>query len=330
MGDLRSFKKYLMLNWGSQLYVFGVGYCIFVVLLLSGTNICYICEQLYGEGNFQKTIAFIGIVFVETMVNLVLFTFCSKYNRLDYLIDREKLRCSSGTSPPDKAEMLCPNSGRNPENPNFPTRYCVHCKFRVPHICHHCPMCNYCVFKKDHHCFFMGGCVGFGNQRYFIVFLFWSTLGSMYALFLVFRFIIDVYKPNLPFAWARYIFPIYVLMAIYELTCHKDEILCMLYVSVVICGACGSAWFFFYQWLMVVKGKSTMGFFQLKDLFPANGNPTISQRIRYVFGPYWPLNFLVPLPFRNKLDESYERLMLAYYSEAAAIGCSIPEKLKTH
>ncbi|CDW55787.1 zf-DHHC domain containing protein [Trichuris trichiura] len=174
-------------------------------------------------------------------------------------------------------------------NSYFGARYCLFCHFMVPVICHHCPVCDYCVFRKDHHCFFMGGCVGFGNQRYFIVFLFWATLGSMYSLFLVF---------------------LYFIMAIYESMCDKHEILCVLYVSIVICCTFGSTWFLVYQCAMVVKGRSARGYFCLRDMFPANRNPTIAQRIELVFGPYWAVNFLVPLPLRNKLDESYEHAML--------------------
>ncbi|KAK6057793.1 DHHC zinc finger domain protein, partial [Cooperia oncophora] len=42
---------------------------------------------------------------------------------------------------------------------------------------HHCPICKICVLRKDHHCFITGACVGLGNQRYFITFLFWCCIG---------------------------------------------------------------------------------------------------------------------------------------------------------
>uniref|UniRef100_A0A5S6Q7Y2 Palmitoyltransferase n=1 Tax=Trichuris muris TaxID=70415 RepID=A0A5S6Q7Y2_TRIMR len=329
MGELHSFKKYLMLKCSFLVYLFGVCYCLFVVVLLTGTNVFHICEKLYGRGNFKKTTIFAAMVVLEVIVNLAMFTWRSKYNRLDYLVNWTKLGCSAPTYSNDSDATTDSDSDPN-SDADFPTKYCAHCKFRVPLICHHCPLCNYCVFKKDHHCFFLGGCIGFGNQRHFIVFLFWSMLGSAYALLLAIRFVTVIYKSKLMFGWTRYILPVYILVIIYEHECPKDELLCTLYVTVVMCATFASAWFFFYQWLMVCRGESTMGFFHLKDLFPDNGNPSVSQRIQQVFGPYWVLNFLVPLPYRNQLNQSYARSMENYYSMLVSRRQEVPTNLKLH
>ena len=59
--------------------------------------------------------------------------------------------------------------------------YCRKCGHDTPPRCHHCPMCETCILKRDHHCFFSGRCVGFYNQRYFIVFLIWAVFGTTYS-----------------------------------------------------------------------------------------------------------------------------------------------------
>lgn len=48
-----------------------------------------------------------------------------------------------------------------------------------PERAHHCRTCKTCVLKYDHHCPWINQCVGLGNERYFILFMFWFGLGTM-------------------------------------------------------------------------------------------------------------------------------------------------------
>ena len=59
----------------------------------------------------------------------------------------------------------------------------VECHHHRPPRCHHCPVCDICILKRNHHCFFTGACIGLGNQKNFILFLLWDILGIIYALF---------------------------------------------------------------------------------------------------------------------------------------------------
>lgn len=58
--------------------------------------------------------------------------------------------------------------------------YCKSClvkkDYRTDRI-GHCPQCSQCIYKRDHHCFWIDNCVGYLNHRKFIVFL-------VYLLFL--------------------------------------------------------------------------------------------------------------------------------------------------
>ncbi|KYR00469.1 hypothetical protein DLAC_02472 [Tieghemostelium lacteum] len=49
--------------------------------------------------------------------------------------------------------------------------FCEVCKVYVPLRCKHCVKCQKCIIKYDHHCFFVGSCVGIRNHRYFVSFL---------------------------------------------------------------------------------------------------------------------------------------------------------------
>lgn len=46
-----------------------------------------------------------------------------------------------------------------------------------PERTHHCSVCKTCVLKFDHHCPWLNQCVGVGNERYFVLFMVWLSLG---------------------------------------------------------------------------------------------------------------------------------------------------------
>eukprot|EP00271_Cylindrocystis_brebissonii_P003804 TRINITY_DN15049_c0_g1_i1.p1 TRINITY_DN15049_c0_g1~~TRINITY_DN15049_c0_g1_i1.p1 ORF type:complete len:433 (-),score=18.83 TRINITY_DN15049_c0_g1_i1:941-2239(-) len=65
--------------------------------------------------------------------------------------------------------------------------FCSLCNLPKPPGAHHCRQCGECVLEMDHHCPFIGNCVGARNQRHFLVFLFWVVVGCLYLLFMCFR-----------------------------------------------------------------------------------------------------------------------------------------------
>ncbi|KAL4510040.1 hypothetical protein ABPG72_010233 [Tetrahymena utriculariae] len=63
----------------------------------------------------------------------------------------------------------------------FQKRYCHTCKIMRPPLSSHCDHCNNCIKNFDHHCYFMGNCIGERNQKYFVLFLLSTLLWSVYV-----------------------------------------------------------------------------------------------------------------------------------------------------
>ena len=63
-------------------------------------------------------------------------------------------------------------------------RMCKSCLCVKPPRVHHCRQCNRCVVRMDHHCPWIGNCVGIYNQKKFLLF-------NSYVLYLCIFTIID-------------------------------------------------------------------------------------------------------------------------------------------
>ncbi|KAK8741323.1 hypothetical protein OTU49_002615, partial [Cherax quadricarinatus] len=62
---------------------------------------------------------------------------------------------------------------------------CARCEMYRPPRAHHCRICQRCIRRMDHHCPWINNCVGEWNQKYFLQFLMFVGLMSIYAMSLV-------------------------------------------------------------------------------------------------------------------------------------------------
>ncbi|KAJ8922652.1 hypothetical protein NQ315_007684 [Exocentrus adspersus] len=76
-------------------------------------------------------------------------------------------------------------------------RYCLKCKHLKPDRAHHCSTCGVCVLKMDHHCPWVNNCIGFSNQKFFILLHFYTTLYCSYIVCTSIRYVVPMHDDYL-------------------------------------------------------------------------------------------------------------------------------------
>lgn len=88
-------------------------------------------------------------------------------------------------------------------------RFCRYCQIIKPREAHHCSTCQRCIIRMDHHCPWINNCVGALNQKYFLLFLFYTCLCSVFCVGTLWLHVISCYgsfpKSNVDFLdWCGY------------------------------------------------------------------------------------------------------------------------------
>ena len=167
---------------------------------------------------------------------------------------------------------------------------CPSCQLYAPPRAHHCKLCGVCVLKRDHHCFFTGCCVGFYNQRRFVALAFHVAVGSVFCIVLILSYL----RALIPL-WSSQAWTYFPLVALWQwlvgsLPSSQCFLLIQLYVSVATLFA-GSS---FFLWQMVITSRGQTSYELEKDINRYRGTP--GQNFRSVFGPFWILNLIIPVP----------------------------------
>jgi len=72
-------------------------------------------------------------------------------------------------------------------------RWCKRCLKWKPDRCHHCSVCGRCVLKMDHHCVWVINCVGGGNYKFFLLFLLYTCITSVFSTVVLLPYVVNVF-----------------------------------------------------------------------------------------------------------------------------------------
>lgn len=73
-------------------------------------------------------------------------------------------------------------------------RFCRKCAAWKPERTHHCSVCERCTLKMDHHCVWVANCVGAYNYKFFLLFLLYTFLATVFDAVVLLSNFVDFFK----------------------------------------------------------------------------------------------------------------------------------------
>jgi len=208
-------------------------------------------------------------------------------------------------SHPPRYQDLCVN-GRTVR-----LKYCQTCLIFRPPRSFHCPICENCVERFDHHCPWIGTCIGLRNYGWFTSFIWLTTTLCLFVLGHSIKLLIRVgnEKKGSP-TWERF-----------QHACREEVIAIILVVYVFL-----SMWFVtglcLFHTYLVAKNKTTNE--QLRNFYK-NGSPYSLGFIRNMSTmcckfPESSVHIHHKEPIPNEQEEEIQKQMVVYVDSLAKTG----------
>jgi len=177
--------------------------------------------------------------------------------------DSDKSKYTPGNEQPQQ-------EGDQPETLYIERRYCTACNIDQPLRAKHCKECNRCTAQYDHHCPWIGTCIGEKNHLVFYFFLLFQGIEVLYGETMLIQRVVETYNKE----WA------------FEDVWRVIALLCTTFFSVMV-----SCLFLFHSYL-ATQNLSTWEFLSwnkisyLKEWNPRWGSPFtqgMKQNLKFFF-----------------------------------------------
>lgn len=175
------------------------------------------------------------------------------------------------------------------------TKLCGRCNSVKPGKAHHCRTCARCIVKMDHHCPWVNNCIGIFNQKYFLLFLLYTFVVSLYAgVLLISRFFSCTSMPP-RLSPCMYMTHTDIILS---MICMMCSLVFGLFVLVMFCDQMGA----------IMSNTSAIDKLQKK----AGERRSRLENIRSVFGESFSYRWLLPLAVSQKILEEFTDLVREY------------------
>ncbi|KPP64855.1 putative ZDHHC-type palmitoyltransferase 6 [Scleropages formosus] len=109
------------------------------------------------------------------------------------------------------------------------SRFCIECEMFQPDGCKHCRLCSACVLEYDHHCLFIGRCVGRDNRRLFLLFLLAMVIAHTLFLLAAVQYLLHQMggAPQAPWgteAWVQTLAVMNLVTALWEIWLLREQV----------------------------------------------------------------------------------------------------------
>ena len=122
----------------------------------------------------DKPGVFVMIVVLSALTNLAIILYFISIYRAVTVSPGRIPRCAPWNNIDEKEAKNLAESKRSGG-----LRFCRWCRSMKPDRAHHCRVCDACTLKMDHHCPWLDNCIGFGNHKFFLLTLWYSSVSLL-------------------------------------------------------------------------------------------------------------------------------------------------------